>query len=144
MPTTHPQSESRLVSVELSPEILADKALELAQAVEAVKEAEEAISDAKADWTATKKALEADLTASKDLCNGLAEIVESGREFQAIDCDWLYRLDLGLAFLVRQDTGELIERRELAEAERQLVMGEVLQEPTEEQMAEWMGEGWEG
>lgn len=70
----------------------------------------------------------------------LAAVVDAGKEERQVSCSWLYALSMGMAFLVRDDTGELVDHRELAEEERQVDLTEVLREPTPEQVGRFMGQ----
>lgn len=137
MATTHPQSETRRMPVRLSVEEVAGKADELAAKVKEAREQEDVIAEKEASWKRTKKAMTALLNRIRSEANDLADVVETGQEEGEVVCDWLYALNMGWAFLVRRDTLELVSKRQLREEERQMVLGEVLQEPTDEQLAEW-------
>lgn len=132
------QTEKRALPVELTPEELAAEAQRLAGAVEAVAEQEEKIAEAKGVWAEKKKSMEGYLAHLKETTNDLAAVVDSGTAEQDVECSWLYSLGSGYAFLVRDDTGDLVHNRKLGDAERQTDLLEVIREPTPEQLASWI------
>lgn len=131
---------TRALTVELTPEELAKESQRLAEAVEALAKQEKDIVDAKGAWSDRKKKMEGYLAHLKDDANALAAIVDSGTMEREVACTWLYHLATGYAFLVRDDTGELVTHRQLSDPERQTDLLEVLQEPTPEQLAAWTKE----
>lgn len=131
------QTETRSLPTELSPEDLAKESDRLAAAVKEVEKQEDHIAEQKGLWTEKKKAMEGYLSHLKEEMGGLATIVETGKADRDVACSWLYALPQGYAFLVRDDTGELVHHRKLGEQERQAELLEVLREPTPEQLAAW-------
>lgn len=132
------QTETRTLPTELSPEDLAKESQALAIADLAVVKHEEAIAEATGAWKKRKKTLEGVLDFLKEDSARLATIVNSGIADREVACSWLYALGSGYAFLVRDDTGELVTHRKLGEQERQTELLEVLREPTPEQLAAWV------
>lgn len=135
-----PQGETRILPVALTAEEIAVKGVGLAEAVDAADQQRREIERAKANWSATHKALKVELEKREEECSALARIVESGQEEQEVGCSWVYALAAGWAFLVRNDTGEKVDERELDGEERQVDLTEVLREPTPEQLGKWMAQ----
>lgn len=133
-----PQGETRVLPVVLTPQELAAKSQELAQAVVEVGEQRRYLEDEKSAWSMRRKAIDSELSRREKVAEDLAGVVETGLEERTVGCSWLYALAAGWAFLVRNDTQELIDRRELEDEERQESLVEVLAEPTPEQLAEWL------
>lgn len=130
-------TETRSLPTELTPEDLAKESQALAAAVERVTEQEENIAEQKALWAEKKKGLEGYLSHLKTEMNELATIVDSGIAPRDVPCSWLYALKLGYAFMIRDDTGELVTHRRLTDAERQDDLLEVVREPKAEQVEGW-------
>lgn len=135
---TRPQGTTRRLPVVLEEEEVAERAQQLAKAVDAVATQEASIAAETALWAEKKKAMAGYLHHLKTEANALAAVVETGKEDQEVACSWLYALKAGAAFLVRDDTGELVTARRLSDAERQAELVEVLREPTSEQLALWL------
>lgn len=131
------QTETRNLPTELSPEDLAEESKKLATAVEEVAKQKDAIAEKTGLWRETKKKMDGYLGHLEGEMNALATIVDTGVAERAVDCSWLYALQQGFAFLVRDDTGELVTHRRLRDDERQENLLEVLREPTEEQLGTW-------
>lgn len=131
-------SEKRSLPVELTAEELAVESQKLATAVEDVKAQKEHIAEKVGLWKETKKALEGKLAYLEGEMNDLAVIVDTGTAEREVECSWLYSLGSGYAFLVRDDTGDLVHHRKLGDAERQTDLLEVIREPTPEQLASWI------
>lgn len=134
---TRIQTETRSLPTELSPEDLAEESKRLATAVEEVAKQKDAIAEKTGLWRETKKKMEGYLAHLEDDMNTLATIVDSGFADREVECSWLYALKVGYAFLIRDDTKELVHHRKLGDQERQENLLEVLREPTEEQLAAW-------
>lgn len=132
------QTESRTLPTELSAEELAKESDRLAGAVKAVEKQEEHIAAEKGIWKDKFDAMKGYLSHLKSEMNDLAAIVESGIAPREVECSWLYALGTGYAFLLRDDTGEMVYHRKLGEQERQTELLEVLREPTAEQLAGWV------
>jgi hypothetical protein len=137
MATIHPQSEERLLPVDLTTDEAAEAAQDLALAVKEHDDYKDTLDDWLDDMKRAKKAKTANLDSLAGDVSRLAHKVTDGKEERSVPCDWLYALGSGMAFLVRRDTEELIQKRRLMDDERQIVLGEVLQEPTPEQLAKW-------
>lgn len=124
-----PTTETRFLPVTLTEEVLAERAQQLA---ESVKE-EEDLREKFAAWESTmkeaSKAKKAGIYIAHDHTVKLGEIVESGKEGQDVACTWLYTADS--AFLRRDDTGELVQVRQLRGET------EVIQEPTQDDLEVW-------
>lgn len=66
-----------------------------------------------------------DLTAMRTRINYLAKIVETGEEDREVECYWQYHDPFrGNKALYRSDTGELVESKEMVEADYQLIADE--------------------
>lgn len=133
------QAAIRNLPVKLTAEELEARSRELA---DAVKDEDGKRLDFLA-WDAgmkeAKKDRKAQVTLAHAEASRLAGIVESGEERRNVPCSWLYHLAGARAFLVRDDTGELVTTRVLQEDERQTSLTEVLREPTPAQLALWVG-----
>jgi hypothetical protein len=135
---SRPQGEARRLLVDLTAEELEAKGGELAHAVREEDDYRAGFEDWQADVKSTKKLKESTLRGLHQTASLLAEVVNLGREERDVPCSWLYALPQGYAFLVRDDSGEMISHRRLDDSERQTDLTEVLREPTPEQLAEWM------
>lgn len=137
-----PQETTKRLSVKLTDEEAQQKAQELAAAVSAAEKQREAIAEAKGAWAAKKKALEGYLDHLETEANTLAAVVEAGAEEREVACSWLYSLPNEAAFLVRDDTGELVQAKRIEEqpGAQQSLIEEVLREPTPEQLETWLPE----
>lgn len=90
------------------------------------------------------KAEREELTRRSGELDALADSVAKRRIVTDVDCDWFYHLGettegapAGFKILVRRDTKEAVERRPLTTEERQLVIGEKLEEANAEQLKLW-------
>lgn len=136
-----PTTETRNLPVKLSEDELAGKAQELAESVAA----EEKLREDFAAWEDTmkqaKKARMGRIAIAHDDTVNLGQIVETGVEDRDVACSWLYTKEA--AYLKRDDTGELVQVRDLRADEKQAVIGEeaVVQEPTFEDLLLWTAGG---
>lgn len=132
-----PATETRFLPVTLTEEVLAERAQQLAESVKEEEELREKFAAWESTMKEASKAKKAGIYIAHDHTVKLSEIVESGEEGQDVKCTWLYTADS--AFLRRDDTGELVQVRQLREDERQAVIGEteVIQEPTQTDLAQW-------
>lgn len=132
-----PTTETRFLPVTLTEEVLAERAQQLADSVREEEEKREAFAAWEDTMKQAKKAHLGRIAIAHDDTVKLGEIVESGKEEQDVKCTWLYTADS--AFLKRDDTGELVQVRQLREDERQAVIGEaeVIQVPTIEDLKDW-------
>lgn len=132
-------TETRNLPVKLTEDELAGKAQELAESVAA----EEKLREEFAAWEDTmkqaKKAKQGRIAIAHDDTVNLGQIVETGIEDRDVACTWLYTKEA--AYLRRDDTGELVQVRDLRADEKQAVIGEeaVVQEPTFEDFRLWGG-----
>jgi hypothetical protein len=133
-----PQTDTRVLLVDLQPEEREAKGEELALAVVERDGYERDFEDWLEDMKASKKSRTKELERLDGNVSELARVLESGREERDVACSWLYSLGHGYAFLIRDDTGEMIAHRRLPDEERQADLTEVLREPTLEQLAEWL------
>jgi hypothetical protein len=103
-----------------------------------VRDEEEAATRAEAAKAAIKAEKER-LKRKRGELDALAEAVTSRKIKVDVDCDWRYSLgqEGGVKILVRRDTGQAVERRAVTPEERQLVIGERLEEANEEQLKIW-------
>lgn len=133
-------TETRNLPVKLSEDELAGKAQELAESVAA----EEKLREEFAAWEDTmkqaKKAKQGRIAIAHDDTVNLGQIVETGVEDRDVPCSWLYTKEA--AYLRRDDTGELVQVRDLRPDEKQAVIGEeaVVQEPTQSDLLLWVEE----
>lgn len=132
------QSETRSLPTPLTAEELAEESKLLAEADLAVNRQEEVLAEAVGKWKKSKKLMEECLGYLKTQAAEQLEIVHSETKAKDVPCSWLYALEIGYAFLLRDDTGELVHHRKLGEQERQKELLEVLREPTPEQLATWV------
>jgi hypothetical protein len=125
-------AESRHLPVKLTEEEVAEKAQELAESVAREEEMREAFAAWKSTMDEAAKAKKAGIYLAHADTVHLGEVVETGIEERLVDCTWLYSKTA--AYLRRDDTGELVQVRELREDERQAVIGEaeVVQVPAQE------------
>lgn len=135
-----PQETRRSLLVKLTDEEAQQRAQELAAAVSAAEKQREAIAEEKGKWAAKKKALEGYLDHLETEANTLAAVVEAGAEEREVTCSWLYSMPNQAAFLVRDDTGELVQGKRLEVEETQATIEEVLREPTPQQLEAWLPE----
>ena len=135
---SRPQGETRTLLVALAPEEIEEKGRDLAHAIREEDDYREAFEGWDEDMKAAKKTKKATLEGLHRTASRLAEVVNLGREEREVECSWLYALGEGYAFLVRDDTGDMISHRKLEESERQMDLAEVLREPTPEQLGEWL------
>jgi hypothetical protein len=129
--------ESRHLPVKLTEEELAAKAQELAESVAREEEMREEFAAWESTMKEASKAKKAGIYLAHADTVHLGEVVETGVEERVVTCTWLYSADS--AFLRRDDTGELVQVRQLRGDERQAVLGEteVIQEPTQEDLVNW-------
>lgn len=137
-----PQEAKRSLLVKLTDEEAAQKAQDLAAAVSAAEKQRDAIAEAKGNWAEKKKKLEGYLGHLEHEANVLAAVVEAGAEEREVSCSWLYSMPNMAAFLVRDDTGELVQAKRIEEEAggQQSLIDEVLREPTPEQLETWLPE----
>lgn len=133
------QAETRELLCELTSEELETKGRELAAAVEEEQELRLDFAEWWAGQLSVKKARKEAITQQEGVCGNLAALLQKGQERRGVACTWLYALAAGYAFLVRDDTHELVTHRKLRDEERQMEIGEApYREPTPEQLAEWL------
>jgi hypothetical protein len=130
-------TETRHLPVKLTEEELAAKAQELAESVAREEEMREAFAAWESTMKEASKAKKAGIYLAHADTVHLGEVVETGVEERVVACTWLYSADS--AFLRRDDTGELVQVRQLRDDERQAVLGEteVVQKPTHEDLVNW-------
>jgi hypothetical protein len=129
--------EMRVLKVTLNEEEWDAKSSELARVVMEERDQEDAIDRQTEDAKAVKKALEGRLAGIRGNRNALATAVATRQVDRDVPCDWFYHLDGGKAVLVRRDTNEAVESRDLKPEERQLAIGEKLAEATAGQIELW-------
>lgn len=133
--------ETRSLTVDLTDEQVESRSRQLARGhLDLAKdraELDRRKSDQKAAWKAEEKGL--DRRAGE--LDSLAQAVATRKIKTDVDCDWRYYLgpegSNGTKILVRRDTGQAIEQRPVTTEERQLVIGERLEEANEEQLKIW-------
>lgn len=136
---SRPQGETRELTVVLTEVELVEAGTKLCEAVQDADDHESYMEERKGQWRETLKALKDALSHKRKTASELAEIVRTGKDKRDVACTWLYALAAGYAFLVRDDTQELVTHRKLRDEERQLSIGEApFREPTPEQLAEWL------
>lgn len=132
--------EMRSLYVALTDEQVESRSRQLSQEVLNLAEEEAEIEAYEADMKSSVKARRKGLAAQRGDVNAQARAVAERRIKMPVDCDWKYVLgdtEGGVKILVRRDTGEAIERRPLTQEERQLVIGEALEEANAEQLSLW-------
>jgi hypothetical protein len=132
--------ETRTLWVSLTDEEVDARARQFATAHHDLRAAEADLVKWKEDMKAAAKARESEVERQKGEVDLLAETVRLRRVRTQVECDWQYRLgegDGGVKYLIRRDTGEAVERRPLTVEERQLVIGERLDEASPEQIDLW-------
>lgn len=133
--------ETRSLYVALTDEQVESRSRQLSQEVLNLAEEEAEIEAYEADMKSSVKARRKGLAAQRGDVNAQARAVAERRIKMPVDCDWKYVLGDtekgGVKILVRRDTGEAIERRPLTQEERQLVIGEALEEANAEQLSLW-------
>lgn len=130
------RAEDRHLPVKLTEEELAEKAQDLAESVAREEEMREAFAAWESTMKEAAKAKKAGIYLAHADTVHLGEIVETGIEERVVACTWLY--SAAAAYLRRDDTGELVQVRELREDERQAVIGEVVvKEPAQEDLLRW-------
>lgn len=133
------QAETRELDVVLTEAELVQAGADLCEAVQDADSYEADMEERKAAWRATLKALKEELAHRRKVASEAAEVVRTGRDKRDVNCTWLYALAAGYAFLVRDDTQELVTHRKLKDGERQLDLTEPpYREPTPEQLEEWL------
>jgi len=130
-------AESRHLRVKLTEDELAAKAQELAESVAREEEMREAFAAWESTMKEASKAKKAGIYLAHADTVHLGEVVETGVEERLVTCTWLYSKEN--AFLRRDDTGDLVQVRQLRDDERQAVLGEteVVQEPAEGDLVSW-------
>jgi hypothetical protein len=130
-------AESRHLPVKLTEEELAEKAQELAENVAREEELREEFAAWESTMKEASKAKKAGIYLAHADTVHLGEVVETGVEERLVACTWLYSKEN--AFLRRDDTGDLVQVRQLRDDERQAVLGEteVIQEPSQEDLLRW-------
>lgn len=113
------------------------KGAELARAALQEAEAEVALERLKTGHkdavSASKKGL-ADIRGHRQK---LASEISSRSQERDVRCIWRHDLDAGYSYLIREDTGQAVERMRMEQKDRQLAIGERLDSATPEQVAAW-------
>jgi len=132
-------TETRNLPVKLSEDELAERAQQLAVSVTNEETKREEFAAWESTMKEAAKAKKAGIYLSHAETLRLGEIVETGIEDQDVACTWLYTKEA--AYLRRDDTGELVQVRDLRVDEKQAVIGEeaVAQEPTFDDLERWSG-----
>lgn len=131
--------EMRSLWVSLSDEQVEARARQLSRGTIDLADAETEFETWQAGQKEAIKARRKDLGKRRGELEALAHAVAERRIRTDIECDWHYNLtdEGGFKILVRRDTGEAVERRTITAEERQLVIGEKLEEANVEQLALW-------
>jgi hypothetical protein len=136
--------ETRRLAVQLTDEQVESRSRQFASGyIQRKKEEDELALREKASKDAFKAEHEALARRSGEL-DALASSVATRKITTDVDCDWFYHLGegteaapAGFKILVRRDNKEAIERRPLTSEERQLVIGEKLEEANADQLKLW-------
>ncbi|HKV10733.1 MAG TPA: hypothetical protein VJ725_21510 [Thermoanaerobaculia bacterium] len=132
--------ETRTLTVQLNDEQVESRSRQLARKSIDLAELEKSI-EAKAEvHKSVMKELKDRVKEEKGELRALAEAVSKRAIRTDVDCDWRYYLgegETGIKILVRRDTGEAVDRRPLTQEERQLFIGEKLEEANAAQVALW-------
>lgn len=113
------------------------KSAELARATIDERAYEIAIDKINEDHKAEKKRLEQNLAEMAGVRIKLAQELTTGEVERDIECEWRFNVFDGTAILVRTDTGEAVELRDITAEERQMQLGEAVKAPTPEQLSQW-------
>jgi hypothetical protein len=133
------QGETRELPVVLTDEELLTVGADLAAAVDEAAEAEIALAAWEAGIKSSREARKGEIKRLRADQEKLGETIQTGKDKRDVPCAWLYALPAGYAFLLREDTQELVTHRKLRDEERQMEIGEApYREPTPEQLAEWL------
>lgn len=136
--------ETRSLYVALTDEQVESRSRQLSQEILNLADDEAKLDDFEADMKASVKAQRKGIAFQRGDVNAQARAVAERRVKMPVDCDWKYVLGDtekgGVKILVRRDTGEAIECRPLTQEERQLVIGEALEEASAEQLSLWEGQ----
>lgn len=129
--------EMRALECTLTEEERDAKARELARVIMEERDQAAAISKHQTEAKEAQKALEAHLRELQGQRMTLATEVTSRRVRRDVKCLWYYDFEGNRKILVRTDTGSAVARVKLTEEERQLALGELLAEATDEQIQRW-------
>lgn len=138
--STRRTMETRSLWVQLTDEQVESRSRQLARQFLDLKKEEAELENYKEGMKSAVKAREAALNRAKGALDALASAVSQRAIQTDVDCDWHFYLGAdegGVKVLVRRDTGEAVDRRPLTLQERQLVIGEKLEEATADQLALW-------
>lgn len=113
--TTEPTIEVRTVYVKLSPSEQRERAM---QAAELLRRHDEAEAHQKLQAKLLKQEVEKHAAALRKAALAARE----GTELQEVTCTWVPDYATGIARLLRDDTGAVVETRSLTQAERQTSM----------------------
>lgn len=102
----------RSLPVKLTQEEVKERGAQHADALIAYEKVEEEKKAAAADYASQLKTLRSNM-------KRFAEAVKTHEESRAVKCLWQPNFPKKKMELVRQDTGEVVERRDMAESERQ-------------------------
>lgn len=120
-------SEStRFLTVSLTDEEVAEVSQDLAATIHDREETQRSFEAATEAWKRQKKSFEGALGSLDERLSELADQVTARKAERDVPVDWHYSLAQGKAYLVRRDTMEALEYRELRPEERQLKIGDVL------------------
>lgn len=107
------QTEMRYLSVQLTEKEWSERAEQLAAVCANIDE----VASRKKKLNSELKAEDDELQASR---KKLSDAVHSHTESRDVECQWQKNIERQMAYLVRYDTGEVIEMRALTTAELQL------------------------
>lgn len=132
--------ETRTLTVQLNDEQVESRSRQLARKSIDLAGLEKSIESRNESHKALMKDLKDRLKEEKGELRALAEAVSKRAIRTDVDCDWKFYLgegETGIKILVRRDTGEAVDRRPLTQEERQLIIGEKLEEASADQLALW-------
>jgi len=106
-------TDERLLRTELTEQDLLSKSKTLADGVSTLAELEDAFASVKKDYSSKIQALEASITSA-------STVIRQGYEIRKVKCEVLKDFDMGLIFVSRPDTGEIIEQEDMTTEQRNL------------------------
>lgn len=92
---------------------------ELLTAARAMADAQSKVADLEDELDQFKAQNKGKLTAEESIASAKGSIIRCGYEFREVDCDIVSDHKTGMVTTMRNDTHEVIESREMTEAEKQ-------------------------
>jgi hypothetical protein len=103
---------SKLLRVDLTQE-------ELIAAGQEMADAQATIAAREAELESFKKQIQADIKAAESTIEAKAELIRQGYEVRDVKTDTTLDFDLGRTIIIRKDTGDTVEDRDMTDDERE-------------------------